>query len=211
LYGRPTTFRANAPAVTVGALLDHVGATTRDTAGATIQGVRLPELALPGLPVWVDPGRSRVAFAFALAGERVRARWAVRSDSVRWRRDTAAPGSEVERAVWRVLSGLRALEVSTELSGTLAEPRLAVRSNLDQAIAGALRNVVGAEVAAAETRLRAEVDRLVEREVTPVRARVTQLTATTRERVAEQRARLEQAQRDLEARLRQLTGGIRLP
>ncbi|MGH8722836.1 MAG: hypothetical protein ACREU4_12680, partial [Burkholderiales bacterium] len=98
------------------------------------------------------------------------------------------------------------------VTGTLREPRLQVRSNLDQAIAERLRAMLGEEVAAAERRLRAEVDRLIDREVGPVRARVTELQAQIAERIARERAPIDEVQRALEERLRELLpGGLRLP
>lgn len=212
LYGRPTTFSATAPAVRIGAVLDHVRGTPEDTAAATIDGVSLPALALPSLPVRLDPGQGTVALSFALKGDSLRAHWGVRSSAVRWVRDSAAPaGSEIEQMVWRVLSGIPTLDLSTELGGTLASPRLSVRSNLDDAIAQRLRAMVGEEVAVAERRLRAEVDRVVEERAAPVRARVAAATSGVNDRLAEQKGRLEQTQQDLERRLREVARGIRLP
>ena len=117
----------------------------------------------------------------------------------------------MEQIVWRVLSGISRLDLSADVRGTLVSPRLSVRSNLDDAIAQRLRAVVGEEVAVAERRLRAEVDRLVEAQAAPVRARVAAVTSEVSGRIAEQKGRLDQAQQDLEQRLREITRGIRLP
>ncbi|MGH7568013.1 MAG: hypothetical protein ACREL9_03435, partial [Gemmatimonadales bacterium] len=214
LYGRPTTLEASAPAVRIGAVADHVRDTPRDTAAATLQGVALPGFALPSLPVRLEPGTGTVSLSFALSGDRLRGRWGVRSDAVRWIRDTAAPAggrADLEQLVWRVVSGVRALDLTAEVSGTLSRPRLSVRSNLDRALAERLRAVVGEEVAAAERRLRAEVDRVVEAQAAPARARVTAVTGEARARVAAQRGRLDSAQKALEQRVREITRGIRLP
>jgi uncharacterized protein (TIGR03545 family) len=213
LYGRPTTFVASAPALRVGASLDHTRDVPRDTAAATLAGVRLPGFALPALPLALAPGAGDVTLSFALRGDSVRARWAVRAAAARWTRDTTAPPSDVARLVARVLDGITTLDVSAELRGTLAHPSLAVRSNLDDAVANGLRAAIGAEVAAAERRVRAEVDRLADEQVAPVRARVTALADEVTARVAEQRQQLETARRALEQRLRELTRlpGIRLP
>jgi hypothetical protein len=110
-----------------------------------------------------------------------------------------------------VLDGVRTLELDAEVRGTLAAPRLVVRSNLDRVLADALRAVLGEEVAAAERRLRAEVDRLVEQHAAPVRARAATLEQEGRARVAEYTERVDRAQADLEQRVRELTRGIRLP
>jgi uncharacterized protein (TIGR03545 family) len=211
LYGRPTLFQASAPAVTAGAMLDHVRSTPRDTAGATVQGVRLPALPLPSLPVQVEPGEGTVQLGFALRGDTIRARWAVQASRVRWTRDSAAPRSPMGDLLWQTVSGIGGLDVSAGVTGTLAHPRLSVRSNLDEAIAARLRAMVGTEVAAAERRLRADVDRQVDAKAAPARAQVIAAQAEIAGRLAEQRTRLDQAQKRLEDRLREITRGVRLP
>ncbi|HEX9819471.1 MAG TPA: hypothetical protein VGD07_07650, partial [Methylomirabilota bacterium] len=198
----PTLFQASAPAVTAGAMLDHVRPTPRDTAGATVQGVRLPVLPLPSLPIQVDPGEGTVRLGFALRGDTIRARWTVQASRVRWTRDSGAQRSPVANLLWQTVSGIGGLDVSAGVTGTLAHPRLSVRSNLDEAIAARLRAMLGAEVAAAERQLRADVDRQVDAKAAPVRAQVTAAQAEVTGRLAEQRARLDQAQKRLEDRLR---------
>jgi len=210
LYGRPTLFEASAPAVSAGAMLDHVHRTARDTAGATVQGVRLPVFQLPSLPMRLDPGQGTAQLGFTLRGDTIRARWGVRSTHVQWARDSAAPRSTVTDLVWTTLSRITDLQVDAGVTGTLSQPRLSVRSNLDEAIAARLRAMVGDEVAAAERRLRAEVDRQVDPAIAPARARVTSVQTEVSGRLAEQRGKLDQAQRDLEARIREMTR-IRLP
>lgn len=214
LYGRPTTFDASAPALKIGAMLDHVGAVARDTAAGTIAGVRLPAIAIPAFPLQLEPGAGDVTLSFALSGNNLRARWAVRSNAVRWTRDSAAgQGSALDQLVTRVLQGIQQLDLSAEVHGSLTSPALSVRSNLDEAVASRLRAELGAEVAKAEREVRAEVDRLVDEKSAPVRARVTAVADSATARLNAQRARLETAQRALEQRVRELTRlpGIRLP
>jgi uncharacterized protein (TIGR03545 family) len=212
VYGRPTTFAARAPDLALGAMLDHVGAEPRDTAAATLAGVALPAIAVPGLPLRLAPGQGTIGLAFALEGDRLRGRWTVRTDSALWVRDSgSAPANDVERLLERVLSGIRTLDLTAELSGSLAAPRLAVRSNLDRALSQRLREVFGEEVAAAERRLRAEVDGLV---AGPVDAARTQLTAVTDDvgrRVGAASGQVAEVQQLLDDQLRRLTRGIRLP
>lgn len=213
LFGRPTVASASGPALLAGVLLDHVRGTPHDTAGITVESVRLPPFQLPGLSLRLDPGDATVQLGFALRGDAIDARWAVRSSGVTWTRDTAAaPASRVDELIWRTVSGISRLELDARVTGTIAAPTLQVRSNLDRAIAERLRAVFGEEVAAAERRLRAEVDRVIEAEVGPVRARVTALQAEIAARVARERAPIDEVQRALEQRLRELLpGGIRLP
>ncbi len=209
LYGRPTTFDATAPAVTASALLDHVRGTPNDTAAATVQGIKLPAVLLPSLPLRLDPGDGTAALSFTLRGESIRARWSIRSKQVRWMRETASPGSSpMADLVWRVVSGISNLEVSASLSGTLAQPQLGVSSNLDRILAERLRAVAGEEVASAERKLRTRVDSIAEQQAAPARAQVASLTSDMAGRLAGQRSQLDQVQKALEQRLRELTRGM---
>jgi len=207
LYGRPAQASGTAPGFRLAALFDHVRPTPRDTAAASLVGVALPSLPLPGLPMHLEPGAGTVGLSFAMQGDRVRARWTVTSDRVRWVRDSAGAGSAVGDLVWRTVSGISTLQMSASLAGTLDRPELAVSSNLDRAIAERLRAMAGAEVATAERRMRAQVDSLVDGPVNAVRAQIATLGGDVTKRLGAQRARLDEARRALEQRL----PGLRLP
>jgi uncharacterized protein (TIGR03545 family) len=182
LYGRPTVAVASGPSLAAGVLLDHVRGTPEDTAGITVGSVRLPPLQLPGLPLRLDPGDATVQLGFAMRGETIDARWSVRSNRITWERDSAAFGTgQINQLIWRTVSGISNLEVQAE------------------------------EVAAAERRLRAEVDRLIEAQVGPVRARVAELQTDAVGRIARERAPIDEVQRSLEQRLRQLLPGLPIP
>jgi hypothetical protein len=194
-------------------MLNHLRGIPRDTAGATIAGIQLPAFEVPGLPIRLDPGAGVTQLGFNLNGDTIHARFGLRSRNVKWARDTAAQGltnTTIDDLIWRTVSGISDLELEARLSGELHRPSLAVRSNLDQAIASRLRAVVGEEVAAAERQVRERVDALLKEKVDPVRARVTTLQAQANAQIARQRAQVDKLQKDLEQRLRELTR-IRLP
>jgi len=129
---------------------------------------------------------------------------------VRWTRDSGFTNSAIGGLIWQAVSGISNLDVESRLSGALHQPDLAVRSNLDQAIASRLRAVLGEQVAAAEKQQRDRVDALINDKVGPVRARVNEVQTQAQAQVAQQRARLDELQKQLEQRLRELTR-IRLP
>jgi uncharacterized protein (TIGR03545 family) len=210
LYGRPTVASATGPQLGAGFVLDHVRDIPVDTAGASVGGVRLPAFAVPGVPLHLDPGASTTELGFNLSGDRIRARFAIRSSSVRWTRDSGFGNSAIGALIWQAASGISSLDVEARLSGALQHPDLAVRSNLDQAIATRLRAALGQQVATAERQMHERVDALVNGKVGAVRARVTDVQNQGQTQVAQQRARLDNVQQQLEQRLRQLTG-IRLP
>jgi uncharacterized protein (TIGR03545 family) len=211
LYGRPTTLEVRAPTVSADGLFDHVRATARDAVGATVRGVTLPAITLPGLPLRVNPGRGDVSLGFALYGDSLRGRWTVSAPAAVWQRDSGAAGGLAADLLWRVVSGIENLDLTAELGGTLSHPELHVRSNLDRAVSDRLRSMIGAEVDAAESRLRVAVDQFADEKVAPVKAQVAALTTQVNERVQQGRQALEAAQQQIEQQLKRLTGGIRLP
>ena len=210
LYGRPTVASATGPELGAGLLLNHLHGVPIDTAGATVGGIRFPAFEVPGVSLRLDPGSATTQLGFKLNGDTIHARFVIRSSNVRWTRDSGFANSTVGDLIWRAVSGIPNLDVEARLSGALHRPDLAVRSNLDQAIAARLRAVLGEQVAAAETQMRARVDALVKDKVRPVRARVTDVQNQAQAQVAQQRARLDELQKQLEQRLRDLTR-IRLP
>lgn len=211
LYGKPTTLEVRTPTVSADGLFDHVRATARDALGATVRGVALPSIALPGLPLRVNPGRGDVSFGFALYGDSLRGRWTVTAPAAIWQRDSGGGGGMAADLLWRVVSGIENLDLTAELGGTLSHPELHVRSNLDRAVADRLHAMIGAEIDAAESRLRVAVDRFADEKIAPVKAQVAQVTDQANARVQQGRQALEVAQQQLEQQLRRLTGGIRLP
>ena len=210
LYGRPMLASASGPQLTAGAMLDHVRGVPVDTAGASLGGIPLPSFEVPGLPLRLDPGAGTTQLGFNLRGDTIHARFGLRSSNVKWTRDSGMTNTTMGDLLWRTLSGISNLELEARLSGELHRPQLAVRSNLDQAIASRLRAVMGEELAAAERRVRERVDVLVKEKVDPVRAHVNTLQTQANAQIAQQRARLDELQKQLEQRMRELTR-IRLP
>ena len=220
LVGRPTRFsaRRDAAGTTLGALhvsglIDHTGGRTRDSVSAIASDIALPGFALPGLPLRVEPGHGTSRLDFLRVGDRVAARWTIRSSEVRWVADSARarPLNVLEDLVRRVVTGLDDLEVTANLTGEIRAPSIAISSNLDRAVAARVREVAGEEIARAEARARAAVDRIVEERMAPVRARVTELRAESERRIEEARSRLADERQRLQGRLQALTGGIPLP
>jgi uncharacterized protein (TIGR03545 family) len=216
LYGKPmvVSARRDAPGsviagLDVGAVVDHRTSAIRDSVSARLRGVQLPSFAIPGLPFRLAPGTGAANLTFALRGDQLLGRWSIGSKDVAWALDSAAGrGSDLERLVWRVISGIKQLDVSAQVSGSLKAPRLSVRSNLDDAIAQRLKAVVGEEVAKAEALARAKVDSLVSDKVEPVKQRIDAVQAEATKRVADEQGRLDQVGVDLQAQLKRLTSGL---
>jgi uncharacterized protein (TIGR03545 family) len=217
LVGKPMRFtaRRDAAGTTLGALqvdglIDHTAGRNRDSLVAIGSEITLPGFALPILPLRLDPGKGTSRLDFVRNGDRVAARWTIRSANVQWLIDSARARSlnTLESLVSRVISGLGELEVTARLTGAIRSPEIAISSNLDRAVAGRIREVAGEEIARAERRVRAAVDSIAEERTAPVRARVTELRAEADRRVEDARTRLAEERERLEARLQALTGGL---
>ena len=210
LVGRPTAFSVRRIAsggavdsVRITGSMNHLGARPRETLRAYAAGVALPKLAVPGLPLAMDPGRGSSEMSFVFEGNRLAGQWTVRSTNLTWLPDsTGRRLNTVEQLVARVLTGIKELDLTADIGGTLEAPTVSIRSNLDRQVADRLRAVVGEEVAAAQQKIRAQVDRIVEERSAPVKARVEELRAESERRIADARARLDAEKRRLEERLK---------
>jgi len=218
LYGRPTVVKASRraegsaiAAIDVDAIIDHVTPRTKDAATARLRGIQLPSFDIPGIPFRVVPGTGSSSLDFTMTGggAELSARWAIASQQVSWAVDTAGRSmNDIERLVWRVVSGLKDLEVVAELRGSVGSPKLSVSSNLDKAIAQRLQAVLGEEVAKAERMVRAKVDSLVADKVEPVKRQIAAVQADANQRIQAERQRLDQVERQLQVELKRLTGGL---
>jgi uncharacterized protein (TIGR03545 family) len=216
LYGHPAVITAGRQAagnslgsIHVKAVIDHLSARTLDSATAELRGIELPTFSIPGVPFRVTPGVGSSDLAFSLRGDQLFGRWAIRSNQVRWGADSTAHSlNDLERVVWRVLSGLNTLAVSAELRGTVRSPQLSVSSNLDQAISQRLKAVIGEEVAKAEQRVRAKVDSLIGEKLDQLQRQVASVQLEANARVAGEKQQVAQAQDQLNAQLKRLTGGL---
>ena len=217
LYGKPMIVRARRSAagtgiasIDVDAVVDHVRPDRiRDSATARLRGVKLPELDLSVLPVRLAPGTGATSLAFTMRGDQVSARWGISSSQVSWALDsTSRKLNDIEKLVWRVISGLDELAVEARLSGSVRSPGLAVSSNLDRAVAQRLQAVIGEEVAKAERMVRAKVDSLVADKVEPVRRQIAGVRTQAEQRLGGEQQRLDEVEAQLQAQLKRLTAGL---
>ena len=216
LYGRPAVITASRRAagsaiasIDVHAVINHVTSRSLDSVNTRVRGIKLPTIDLPGIPFRVLPGTGSSELAFTMSGSELFGRWAIHSDRVSWHADSAGrPLNELERLVWRVISGLNDLNVVAELQGTVTSPKLSVSSNLDQAVAKRLKAVIGEEVARAERMVRAKVDSLVSDKVEPVKRQVAAVQTQATQRIQAEQQRIDKVEADLNAELKRLTRGL---
>ena len=221
ILGKPTIFSFTRAAAGAGldslllvGSLDHTKAIPTETITMRAGGIPLPNFALPGVPLRLDLGKGASTLRFNVVGDSVIGRWTVGAAQPKWSPDTAGKRAlnTLESLVTRVLTGINNVDVTADITGTTKSPSMAVRSNLDRAVADNVKRVAGEEIAKAEAKVRAQVDAVVERETAALKTRIDKAVADTREqvdqRVAEAQARLDKAKADLAARLKELGGGV---
>ena len=182
------------------AQLDHVTPQLRDSVAMRLTGVSLPAITLPGIGARMDLGRGVNELSLTRTGDSLTGRWVWSSSNVTWDRGGLGSG-RVNDILWRTLSGLRNVQVEVRVGGSVRGPRLAVRSNVAAEISRSLRRELRNEVAAAEQRVRAEVERLVAPPIADAQARVTDVETTVRNLVGLHQRRLDEVRTELEARL----------
>ncbi|HET8770977.1 MAG TPA: TIGR03545 family protein [Gemmatimonadaceae bacterium] len=220
VYGSPTTFMVSRSGGTgptgirVGGMLDHRTTPVRDSVQARVAGLALPSLPLAGLGAMVTLGDGSTELRLTREGDNIDGRWLWRAPGVTWSRDSSAVSTAtgtmrlVEDAVWRAVSRLDSIEIEATFSGAVTKPSLGIRTNIANAVAGALREQLGDEVRRAEAQVRARVDELVSERVAEARSAGAGVKAEAEQRVAAERARLEEQRAALEAKLREL---VRIP
>lgn len=192
------------------AVVDRLAKVPRDSVAVSVGGLPIPGFALPSTPFRLEPGASRSLLSLTRRGDAIAGKWELRSNAVRWVADSARirAANPVQQLAYRVIGGLNDIEVSASVSGTVTNPRVTARSNLDRLIADRVRAVIGEEAAKAEARLRTEVDRVVAEKSAPVKARVAELRSEAETKIDEARARLDEERAKLDARLKALTKGV---
>ncbi len=222
VYGAPTRFVVSRAAGKVGprdaritGSLDHRGTPVRDSLAARLTGFPLPRMPLAGLNAAVDLGDGTSELTLARTGDQLGGRWLWRSSAVTWVRDSAAaPAARtpamrlVEDALWKAFARIDSVEIEARFTGSVTKPALAIRTNIADAVANALKAQLGEEVRRAEAQVRARVDALVDDKVREARAKADEVKAQAEQRLAEERAKLEAQKAALEARLREL---VRIP
>lgn len=218
VYGAPTTFTVSRTAgqagprdIRIEGFVDHRAAPVRDTLAARFAGIDLPDFPLGGLGGAVALGTGDSELTLERADDELRGRWMWRAPNVTWRRDSTrarpadARAAQVEDVLWRALARIDSVEIDAEIRGTLRAPRLAVRTNIAEAVSAALKAQLADEVRRAEQQVRARVDELVDRQVAEARAKADEARAQMMARIDTERERLEAQRAALEARLRELT------
>jgi uncharacterized protein (TIGR03545 family) len=219
LHGRPARYAARRTASGGGSAIaslrlagvsNHAGRVPHDSMVALADGVRLPGFAIPSLPLRLEPGSGASGLTFVMRGDQIRARWEIAARQVSWITDSSAARSQnkIQELVTRALVGIPTLTLAANLSGTVRAPKIQVSSNLDEAIRQRVRDIFGEELAKAEARVRAAVDRIVAQKTAEVRVKVDSVAVEAEKRIDEAEAKLEEQRARLDERVKELTKGL---
>jgi hypothetical protein len=205
--------------LSLSAVLDHTGAVMRDSVALGLSGVGLPDIDLSPFGGRLSLGEGESSFSLRRVGQEIDARLTWVSSDLGWTRAGSAPAQGAAAPqlgtaewardlVWRTLTGVERVELGMGLIGDLSAPALSVSSNLGEAVAASLRRELGQEIAAAEARLREEVDSRIQPVVQDARGRVDAVRTQVADRVAAQRQEVDDLRARLEARVQELTSRI---
>lgn len=219
LYGKPAEIsvqraegRSGPRDVSVSAILDHVQRPIRDSVAVFIRGITLPTLELRAIGARLALGEGTTDLNLRRVGDSLAGRWLWRGTNVTWERRPVGQTDrrlDVQDLLWRAVSSLNQVQIEVRLAGPVTGPSIGVSSNVGDALAQTLRRELGREIADAEQRVRAEVDRLVAQPIADARQRVRTLETGIRSEVDQRLAEVRQAEENLRAELERLLG--RLP
>jgi uncharacterized protein (TIGR03545 family) len=204
VLGRPLTFAfagdpvGNLGSVRVEGTVNRVDPTHPDDRfSLRLSGVRVRDLALARggpLPVTLAEGAANVQVTGTRRGDALDVN--LKADLSGARFTTEAGPGETAKALAQALSGVRQATVQAALTGTLAAPRVSVRSDLDRVVAGALGAVAEARARALEADLTAEIRTRVEGRLAEARDGVAALDGQVAGPLGDRRQALEKVLAD---------------
>jgi uncharacterized protein (TIGR03545 family) len=221
LYGKPLALVAERAQATRGpasvklaVVLNHVARPVRDSVDVVLREIGLPALDLRAIGARLLLGRGATELSVRRTGDQLSGRWTWRTTDASWERLAADTAQEVpsvgsrrwvEELLWRAVSGVRAVDLELQLSGDIRWPSLAVRSNVGEVVARALRQEVGREVERVERDVRERVDALTERGIARAHEGVDALQAKLTNEIASRLAELEALEAQLRDEIRKLS------
>jgi hypothetical protein len=202
--------------LSLSARLDHTTETFRDSVALGLDGVALPEVDLSAFGGRLNLGLGESTVSLQRIGDQLDAQLRWVSTDLGWTRTGEAPSGTPEIGtaewardlVWRTLTGVERVELGMGLQGSIESPQVSITSNLGQAVAESLQRELGAQIEAAEARLRQEVDSRIQPLVQDARGRVEALRTEVVSLVGERRAEVDAVRERLEARISELTSSL---
>jgi len=166
LYGSPLTFalqaslpKSKAYAITGG--FDHTKDVAEDRIEVNASGVRFGEIALPErpyLPVKVDANRGNLSAELKLIGDEFVFDINLTARSVKFLfAEKTGSDDVISKATRSVFDSIDKLQISAGISGRIDNPRLNIRSNIDDILAQRVQALIGESARAARTEIRNRV------------------------------------------------------
>ena len=166
LYGSPLTFalQASLPkskgyAITGG--FDHTRDVAEDRIEIKASGVRFGEIAFPErsyLPVKVDANRGNLSAELKLIGDEFVFDINLTASSVKFLfAEKTGNNDLISKATRSVFDSIDKLQISAGISGRIDNPRLSIRSNIDDILAQRVQALIGESARTARTEIRNRV------------------------------------------------------
>ena len=206
LYGRPVIVRLSGEGrqqMRAVAVLDQTHSVPVYRLEATVTNsepvrIRLGNSQSVALTLKAD--RSVYQTRLSLTGDRLEGDVSLRQQDVRLTAETTAGRDEILRAIRSAVSGIRSLDASLRLTGTLERPRWTIHSTLGPQLARGMNQAIATELAARQRQLSDDVDRITRRNSDA-------LAKTLNSRYADLTAKLKQNEELARSTVRKLTGG----
>jgi len=163
LYGSPLTLelQVNLPkskGYGITGRFDHTKDVAEDRIEVKASGVRFGEIALPErpyLPVKVDANRGNLSAELNLIGDEFVFDINLTASSVKFLfAEETENGDVISKATRSVFDSIDKLKISAGISGRIDNPRLSIRSNIDDILAQRVQALIGESARAARTEIR---------------------------------------------------------
>lgn len=208
LYGRPVVVRLSGGGrqqMQAVAVLDHTHPIPVYRLEVTVTDSKPVRIRLGNsqtVALTLNADRSVYQARLALTGDRLEGDISLRQQDVRLTADTTttAGRDELLRAVRSAVSGIKTVDASLRLIGTLERPRWTVRSTLGPQLARGMNQALSTELAVRQRQLSEQVDRIARR-------RSDALAKTLNSRYADLTSKLKQNEDLARNTVRKLTGG----
>ncbi len=203
LYGNPLTFvlQASLPksrAYAITGRFDHTNDVAEDRIEVKASGVRFGKIDLPVrpyLPVKVDMNRGNLSADLNLVGDDFAFNINLTASSVKFLFANEAGNIDViSKATRSVFDSIDKLQISAGISGRIDNPKLNIRSNVDEILARRVQALIGESVRAARTEIRNRVTSMTE-------SKKQALSAFINKNRQEITGQLDQIQKDVDEKL----------
>ncbi|MDI6757551.1 MAG: TIGR03545 family protein [Endomicrobiia bacterium] len=168
LWGKPARIKlagsGGGRSLDIQAIFDHTGEAAKDSFAVSYKGIDGKSLGLPEseyLPSF-ENSRAAVEVSFDFADDEINSRLGLKVGGVSYRASLAEGDDETRKILSDIWKGIDELSLAARISGRVGDLRFSVESGIDKILSERMKKIFGEKLAEAQTRLRAEVNRLTD-------------------------------------------------